>query len=95
MHEQETLIVQRDIEVRVANGGLTIRGEKQEEKEEKKKGFVLHERRLGSFERWFRLPEGVETDKIEAVFKKGVLAVTLPKTPEAQKAEKKITVKAA
>ena len=41
------------------------------------------------------MPEGVDTDKIEASFKKGVLTVTLPKTVEAKKAEKKITVKVA
>jgi HSP20 family protein len=40
------------------------------------------------------VPDGVDTDKIEARFKKGVLSVTLPKSAEAQKAEKKITVKA-
>ncbi|XUW90470.1 Hsp20/alpha crystallin family protein [Burkholderia sp. M6-3] len=86
---------EKDVEVKTANGCLTIKGEKQEEKEEKKKDFYLHERRFGSFERVFRLPEGVDTDRIEATFKKGVLAVTLPKTLEAQKAEKKITVKVA
>jgi hypothetical protein len=40
------------------------------------------------------VPDGVELDKVDASFKKGVLTVTLPKTAEAQKAEKKITVKA-
>jgi HSP20 family protein len=86
---------EKNIEVKVANGGLTIKGEKQEEKEEKKKEYYLHERRAGSFERYFRVPEGVDTDKIEATFKKGVLTVTLPKKPEAQKAAKKIAVKTA
>jgi HSP20 family protein len=86
---------EKNIEVKVANGNLTIKGEKQEEKEEKKKDYYLHERSFGSFERSFPLPDGVDKDKIEASFKKGVLTVTLPKTPEAQKAEKKITVKAA
>jgi HSP20 family protein len=86
---------EKNIEVKLANGGLTIKGEKQEEKEEKKKDYYLQERHFGSFERCFRLPDGVDTDKIEAAFKKGVLTVTLPKSPEAQKAEKKIEVKAA
>lgn len=86
---------EKNIEVKVANGGLTIRGEKKEEKEEKEKDYYLSERRYGSFERYFRVPEGVDTDKIEASFKKGVLTVTLPKKPEAQKPEKKIDVKAA
>jgi len=86
---------EKNIEVKLANGGLTIKGEKLEEKEEKKKNYYLHERHLGSFERCFRVPDGVDTDKIEANFKKGVLTVTLPKKPEAQKPEKKIAVKAA
>ena len=86
---------EKNIEVKLVNGGLTIKGEKQEEKEEKEKGYYLHERQFGSFERCFRLPEGVDTDKIEANFKKGVLTVTLPKKPEAQKPQKKIEVKAA
>jgi HSP20 family protein len=86
---------ENNIEVRVVNGSLMIKGEKQEEKEEKKKGYYLHERHLGSFERCFAVPEGVDANKIEASFKKGVLTVTLPKKPEAQKLEKKIEVKAA
>lgn len=84
---------EKDIEVTVANGMLTIKGEKREEKEEKKKDYYLHERRFGSFERRFALPEGVDPDKIEASFKKGVLTVALPKTPEARKTIKKIAVK--
>lgn len=83
-----------NIEVKVSNGTLTIKGEKKEEKEEKKKDYYLCERRFGSFQRSFQVPDGVDTDKIEASFKKGVLTVTLPKTPEALKKEKKIAVKA-
>jgi HSP20 family protein len=88
-------IAEKDIEVKVANGGLTIRGEKQEEKEEKKEAYHVHERRFGSFERRFTVPEGVDADKIEASFRKGLLMVRLPKKPEAIKPEKKIEVKAA
>ena len=84
-----------DVEVVAANGVLTIKGEKKEEKEEKKKDYYLSERRYGSFERRMQIPEDVEADKIEAAFKKGVLTVTLPKKPEAQKPAKKIEVKAA
>ena len=86
---------EKNIEVKVANGNLTIKGEKQEEKEEKKKDYYLRERKFGSFERSFSIPEGVDTDKIEAAFKNGVLNVTLPKKPEAQKPAKNIEVKAA
>ena len=83
-----------NVDVKVANGMLTIKGEKKEEKEERTKDSYLSERRYGSFLRQFSVPDGVDTDKIEATFKKGVLTVTLPKTPEAQKAEKKIAIKA-
>ena len=85
---------ENNIEVKVANGTLTIKGEKREEKEDKKKDYYLSERRYGSFRRSFSVPDGVDTDKIEANFKKGVLTVILPKSAEAQKQEKKIAVKA-
>jgi len=88
-------IDEKNIDVSVANGGLTIKGEKREEKEEKNKGYHLQERSFGSFERYFRVPEGVDADKIEATFKKGVLTVVFPKTAEAQRAAKKIAIKAA
>lgn len=86
---------EKDVEVKLVNGGLTIKGEKHEEKEEKQKDYYLHERRFGSFERYFQIPEGVDSEKIEATFSKGVLTVMLPKTPEAQKPEKTIPVKGA
>lgn len=88
-------IDEKNIEVSLANGGITIKGEKKEETEEKKKDYYVSERRYGSFERYFELPEGVDADKIEATFKNGVLRVTLPKTAEAQKPAKRIEVKAA
>jgi HSP20 family protein len=86
---------EKNVEVQLSNGNLTIKGEKKEEREEKKKDYYLQERRFGSFERTFGVPEGVDTDKIEANFKKGVLTITLPKKAEAQKPSKKIDVKAA
>jgi len=88
-------IDEKNVEVQIANGNLTIKGEKKEEKEEKKKDYYLQERHFGSFERTFGIPEGVDIDKIEANFKKGVLTVALPKKAEVQKPAKKIDVKAA
>lgn len=84
---------EKNIEVNLANGGLTIKGEKKEEREETKKDYYVSERRYGSFERYFGLPDGVDADKIEATFKSGVLKVVLPKTAEAQQPAKKIEVK--
>ena len=86
---------EKNIEVKLQNGSLSIKGERKSEKEEKKRDYHLTEREFGSFERRFTLPEGVDADKIEANLKKGVLTVTLPKKPEAQKPAKKIDVKAA
>lgn len=83
---------EKDIEVKLANGGLTIKGEKEEEKEEKQKDYYLHERHFGAFERSFRMPDGVDAEKIQASFKNGVLTVMLPKTEAAQSAPKKIPV---
>jgi HSP20 family protein len=86
---------EKDIEVKLANDMLTIKGEKKEEKEEKEKDYYISERRYGSFTRTFQVPAGVDTGKIEATFAKGVLTVKLPKTAEAQKSEKTIGIKAA
>jgi HSP20 family protein len=83
---------EKNVEVKFADGFLTIKGEKREEKEERKKDYYLSERRFGSFQRSFQVPESVDADKIVANFKNGVLTVTLPKSPEAQKKEKKIAI---
>ncbi len=85
---------EKNVEVRFADGVLTIKGEKQEEREEKKKGYYMRERSSGSFERTVQVPEGVDADRIKVSLKKGVLSVTLPKTAEARRTEKKIVVKA-
>ncbi len=82
----------KNIELQLADGMLTIKGEKQEEKEEKTKDRYVSERRYGSFRRSLQVPGSVDVDKIEASYKSGVLTVTLPKSPEAQKKEKTIPV---
>jgi HSP20 family protein len=70
---------EKDIEVTLSDGVMTIKGEKQEQREENELGYHLQERRFGSFERSFRLPEGVDTDKLKTSFEKGMLTVVLPK----------------
>ena len=84
-----------NIDVKFADGTLTIKGEKNEEKEAKKKDCYLSERHFGSFQRTFQVPNGIDPDKIDATFKNGVLTVTLPKSAEAAKNEKKIAIKKA
>ncbi len=85
---------EKNIEVKLSGDALIIKGEREEHKEEKKKDYYISERQFGAFERSFRLPDTVETDKIKAQFKNGVLTIALPKKPGTQKAEKKISISA-
>lgn len=86
---------EKNIEVKLSNGTLMIKGEKKQEKEEREKDYYVSERRYGSFSRCIQVPAGVDAGKIEANFSKGILTVKLPKTAEAMKSEKMIEVKAA
>lgn len=86
---------QDNVDITLANGILTIKGEKTEEKVEKNKDYHMSERRFGRFQRSFRLPEGIDVDKINADMAKGVLTITVPKSKQAKVAEKKISVKSA
>lgn len=85
----------KDIEIKLSNGSLIIKGEKREETEERKEDCLHSERRYGSFYRSMRLPDDVDTDKISAGNANGVLTVELPKSAEARQSERKIEVKPA
>jgi HSP20 family protein len=85
----------KDIDVSVSGDTLVIKGEKRQEKEGKDKNYHFSERAYGSFQRSFQLPSSVDRDKVAADFSKGVLTITLPKTAEAQKPQKKIEIKSA
>jgi len=87
-------LTEADIDISLGEGAVTIRGEKRLEHEEKKGDYHLSERSFGTFTRSFRLPENVDEDKIEAVFDKGVLTLTMPKTEKNTPPRKKIEVKA-
>jgi HSP20 family protein len=86
---------EKDIDVTLAEGLLTIRGEKKQEHEDKGKEFYRKERSFGSFRRAIPIPIDVDESKIDASFKKGVLLISLPKTEEAKKKVRHIDVKAA
>ena len=86
---------EKDVDLTISDGILTIRGEKKQEEEEKGKDFYRKERRYGSIYRKVSLPTEVDESKVEARFKKGILNIDLPKTEEAQKKVKHIHVKAA
>lgn len=85
---------EKNIEIKLSNGNLVIKGEKKETTEEKRKDYYLSERHYGAFERIFSLPKSVDADKIQASFAKGVLTISMPKKPDAIKPEKVIPVKA-
>ena len=74
---------------------IVLKGEKRQEREEKEENRYVSERSYGTFQRTFALADGVDRDKIAAEFAKGVLTLTLPKTVDAQKQQKRIEVKAA
>lgn len=67
-----------DVHVDVTDDGVSIRGERRHEHEERKEGFYHSERSYGSFHRTIPLPEGIEADKADASFRDGVLEITMP-----------------
>lgn len=86
-------MAEKDVDVSIQNGILTIKGEKKEEKEEKSKNLYRMERPYGAFQRSIELPSEIDKDKAEASYKSGVLTIKLPKTKAAQQEAKKVPVK--
>ena len=83
----------KDINVSLTEDRLTISGEKKQEEEKKEENFYRLERHSGSFTRTYRLPALVKKDKIDAVFEKGILSITLPKLEVEKQKKIEITVK--
>ena len=83
---------EKDLDVRVENNTLTIKGERKMEKEEKEENFHRIERRYGSFFRAFTLPSTVDTEHVAASYNAGVLKLELTKKPEAQPKQIKVNV---
>src|SRR5919206_1550446 len=75
-------VEEKDVSVELTGDVLTIRGEKKAEEERKDEGYYLAERRYGTFSRSVRLPYAAEADQIQAIFRNGVLTITLPKPAE-------------
>jgi len=87
-------IEEKDLDVRVENHTLTVKGERKFEKEEKEENFHRIERRYGSFYRAFTLPSTVDTENVDAKYNAGVLKLELKKKPEAQPKQIKVNVAA-
>ncbi len=85
-------IDQKDIDVRVENNTLTVRGERKFEKDEKEENFHRIERRYGSFYRAFTLPNTVDTDNVSADYDNGVLKIRLAKKAEAKPKQIKVNI---
>jgi HSP20 family protein len=85
-------VVEKDVDVRVENTMLTIRGERKFEESVKEDNYLRIERAYGSFSRSFSLPNTVNTDAIQATYKDGVLKVVLPKRAESKPKQVKINV---
>ncbi len=83
---------EKDLDVRVEDHTLTVKGERKFEKEEKEENFHRIERRYGSFYRAFTLPSTVDTEHIGADYHSGVLKLELKKKPEAQPKQIKVNV---
>lgn len=81
-----------DIDIRVENGALTLKGFRQFEKDENIKGYHRIERSYGEFVRSFAVPNTVETDKVGAEYKNGVLTITLPKKETAKPRQVKVEI---
>jgi HSP20 family protein len=85
---------EQDIELALAGDVLTLKGEKKEEREQKSANRYVAERRYGTFQRSFPLPEDADPEQVNAAFKNGVLTVTVPKRPDAKPKQRKIEVRA-
>lgn len=84
---------EKDVEVSLTDDALVIEGEKRDEKVDKEGGFYHAERSYGSFRRVLPLPVGIDPQKADASFKKGVLTIVVPKTEAAKSKVKKIAIK--
>lgn len=84
-------LTDENIELNVEDNILTLSSKKEENKEEKKNGYLIRERRKHEFARTFVLPKDVDREKIKGEFKNGLLVVSIPKKPEAK--PRKIDVK--
>jgi len=82
----------KDVDIRLENGTLTIKGERKFEKQENGAGYHRIERSYGAFARSFALPETVDPEKIQAGYKNGVLTITVPKKEIAKPRSIKVEV---
>ena len=85
-------LTKKDIKINVANGRLSISGERTYETDQENDNYHYRERRFGTFDRSFKLPDTVDEEKISASFKNGILNISLPKHANILPKEREIKV---
>ncbi len=83
----------KDLDISVSGNTLSVKGERKTEEHKKEKGYFYSERHYGSFQRSVELPAEVDTDKVAASYKDGVLELVLPKSEKAKPKQIKVDVK--
>lgn len=83
----------KNLDISVTGNTLTVKGERSEEIKKKEKGYFYSERSYGSFQRSVQLPAEVESEKIAANYKDGVLDVVIPKSEKAKPKQVRVEVK--
>jgi len=86
-------VSEKDVTLELVHDTLIIRGEKQQQKEEKNQNFYRIERSYGSFQRTLSLPEDTNREKIKADFKNGVLTITIPRMAVPENSRKQIEIR--
>jgi HSP20 family protein len=86
-------VEEKDIDVTIADGTLTVRGEKRHEQENHDRQYHRIERSYGAFQRMISLPNDSKEDAIDAKFKNGILTLTVPKNPNMKPGGRKIAIK--
>lgn len=84
-----------DVQITVADGYVTIRGEKRQENKEEREGYYRQERCYGTFQRTVALPDNANLDKAEANYNNGLLSITIPKKAGAESKERRLEIKRA
>ncbi len=92
LHVEVPGVKENDIDIRLENNTLTLRGERKFETEQKEENFRRVERRYGSFMRSFTLPNAVDAEKVSAHYDNGVLVVQLAKRAEAKPKQIKVNI---
>jgi HSP20 family protein len=81
-----------EIDVTASEDSITIRAEGESETDETGNGYILHEREVAQFERTLPLPDGIDPESIQAMYRNGVLRILIPKTVDARNSNRRIPV---